>query len=164
LALERASGQPYHMLLQDRILTPLRMTCSGTGDSGGGTRIPGPSNGKPHPYWAHPLPGAGGIEATAENIARYLKACLDPPDDALGAALTLVQAPELRIDEYRQISLAWNIRDGGALWHNGQTGGFTTSAVFTPATGRALAVLASTAVGRSRVLDRLVLNGLHDGT
>jgi serine-type D-Ala-D-Ala carboxypeptidase/endopeptidase len=164
LALERASGQPYHMLLQDRILTPLSLTCSGTGDSGGGTRIPGHSKGKAQPHWVQPLPGAGGMEATAQDIARYLKACLDPPDDALGAALTLAQAPELRIDEHRQISLAWIIRDQGALWHTGQTGGFTTSAVFDPTTGRALVVLVNTAVGQSQALDRLVLNGLHDGT
>jgi len=104
------------------------------------------------------------MEATAQDIARYLKACLDPPDDALGTALTLAQAPELRIDEHRQVSLAWTIRDQGALWHNGQTGGFTASAVFDPTTGRALAVLVNTAVGQSRALDRLVLNGLHDGT
>lgn len=140
--------------LRKWILTPLGMTCSGTGDSGGGTRIPGYSKGKAHPCWAQPLPGAGGMEPTAHDIARCLKACLDPPDDALGAALALAQAPELRIDEHRQISLAWNIFDQGAFWHNGQTGGFTTSAVFDPTTGRALAVLVNTAVGQSQVLAR----------
>ena len=71
LALERAAGMPFGSLLEERIFQPLEMTCSGVAGYGRGSRIQGHAQGNPVRPWSHHLWGAGGIEATAEDMARY---------------------------------------------------------------------------------------------
>jgi CubicO group peptidase (beta-lactamase class C family) len=143
LVLERAAGQPYGTLVTQRLLSPLSMTCSGVGPDGGGIPLPGHARGREVPRWGHPLPGPGGLEATIGDLARYAQACLHPPQTPLGAAITLAQGPQLRIDDHREQALGWFVRDGNLRWHNGGTGGFASSVMTYPAQGRAVAVLAS---------------------
>ena len=98
LVLERASGLPYQELISHRLLEPLAMTCSGSGGSGGGTPLPGHGNDGEVPRWDQPLPGAGGVEATIGDLARYTRACLHPPQDPLGAAIAAAQAPQFPLE------------------------------------------------------------------
>jgi len=160
LALERASGLPYQELISQRLLEPLAMTRSGSGGSGGGTALPGHGNSGEVPHWDQPLPGAGGVEATIGDMARYARACLHPPQDPLGAAITAAQAPQVP-GTVRHQALAWGIREDGIRIHAGGTGGFTSAILIDPARGRAVVMLAS--CGGTWPLDRAAFLALIGG-
>jgi serine-type D-Ala-D-Ala carboxypeptidase/endopeptidase len=147
LALERASGLPYQQLISQRLLEPLVMTCSGTGASGGGTPLPGHGNGGEVPHWDQPLPGAGGVEATIGDMARYARACLHPPRGPLGAAITAAQAPRAPLGNGTRQALAWVAREDGIRLHTGGTGGFTSAILIDPGRARAVVMLASSGGG-----------------
>ena len=142
LIVERASGSPYSDFLRKRLLEPLEMTSSGVrGEALGGVEVPGFSDGKEVPHWDQQLPGPGGVEATMSDLLRFLRACMEPPPDTLGCALTVAQEARIQLDANRAQALGWTVLEGGLVWKNGGTGGFTSSAVFHPASKRAVAVL-----------------------
>jgi CubicO group peptidase (beta-lactamase class C family) len=143
LVLERASGHCYPALIAERLLGPLSMTCSGVGRAGGGVPVPGHSDGREARHWDRPLPGAGGVEATIGDLARYARACLFPPSTPLGAALTATAAPQSAIEPGREQALGWIVVDGRLRAHNGGTGGFSSSVVIDPGQGRGVAVMVS---------------------
>jgi CubicO group peptidase (beta-lactamase class C family) len=143
LVLERASGQDYAALITDRLLGPLSMTCSGVGRAGGGIPLPGHAGGREVPHWDRPLPGAGGIEATIGDLARYAEACLRPPPTPLGAALRAVQEPQAPIEPGRAQALGWIVVDGQLRGHSGGTGGFSSCVITDGSQGRAIAVMIS---------------------
>ena len=144
LVLERVSGLPYQELISLRLLEPLAMTCSGTAGSGDGTPLPGHKYGGEVPHWDRPLPGAGGIEATIGDLARYALACLRPPQNALGTAITTAQAPQAPLGKGVKQALAWIVRDDGIRMHSGRTGGFSSAVFIGPGRARAVVMLAST--------------------
>jgi CubicO group peptidase (beta-lactamase class C family) len=140
LALERAAGKEYSALLDERVLGPLGMTESGVGPAGDGTPLVGYANGRRVTRWDQPLPAAGGVQTSAGDFARYLGACLVPPDSSLGAAIRLTQTAAVRVNEHLEIGLGWLIRNT-TVWHSGGTGGFSTAAGLDRAQRRAFAVL-----------------------
>jgi D-alanyl-D-alanine-carboxypeptidase/D-alanyl-D-alanine-endopeptidase len=163
LVLERASGQDYATLITDRLLGPLSMTCSGVGRAGGGIPLTGHAGGREVPHWDRPLPGAGGVEATIGDLARYAEACLRPPPTPLGAALMAAQAPQAPIEAGRAQALGWIVVDGRLRGHSGGTGGFSSCVITDATQGRAIALLVSSR-GYSDALARaarLALTG-HD--
>ncbi len=156
LVLERASNRGYQDLLAERLLRPLRMTRSGTGAAGGGTRLTGHAGGKPAGHWDHALPGLGAVEATIGDLARYLAACLAPPAGPLGTAIRLCQQPRVRAGGGSAGGLAWIIIDG-LLFHNGGTGGFSASMAIDQAAGHAVAALVNTHGSSAPLLDAAVM-------
>lgn len=124
LALERAAGMPFADLLEQRVFQPLEMTCSGVAGRGRGTRVQGHAHGSPVARWTRHLWGAGGVEASAEDMARYLLACLAPPDSAAGKAIRLAQQPHHAIDPVRSAGLGWALGPPGYLGHDGSSSGF----------------------------------------
>jgi serine-type D-Ala-D-Ala carboxypeptidase/endopeptidase len=124
LALEGAAGVPFGSLLERRVFRPLEMTCSGVTGHGRGSGVQGHAQGTPVAPWTHHLWGAGGIEATAEDMARYLSACLRPPDSAVGRAIRMAELPHHQIDPLRSAGLGWALGPPGYLGHDGGTSGF----------------------------------------
>jgi len=163
LVLERASGQRYQDLLAERLLRPLGMTRSGVGAAGGGTRLTGHAGGKPVGHWDFALPGPGAVEATIGDLARYMAACLAPPDGPLGAAIRLCQQPRVHLDDQSARGLAW-IYVNGLLFHNGGTGGFSASMAIDQAAGHAVAALVNTHGRSTPLLDAVVMQAVkgHD--
>jgi CubicO group peptidase (beta-lactamase class C family) len=151
LILERAGGHPYETLIGDRLLAPLAMNSSGVGDSGGGIRLPGHAWSGEVSRWDHPL-GAGGVETTIGDLARYADACLHPPQTALGAAITAALAPQFGVGDGRTQALAWQVRDDGIRVHDGGTAGFSSAIIIDPGRDRAVAMLASYGPGYSQAL------------
>jgi CubicO group peptidase (beta-lactamase class C family) len=86
--------------------------------------VPGHARGQPVAPWTHHLWGAGGVEASAEDLARYLSACLTPPDSAIGRAIRLALRPHHPIDPLRSAGLGWALGPPGYLGHDGGTSGF----------------------------------------
>ena len=143
LVLERAAGRSYADLLTGRLLAPLSMTSSGVGPDGDGTPLPGHAGGREIRHWDRPLPGAGGVQATIDDLARYARACLRPPPTPLGAALAATQVPQVPIGAGRAQALGWIVIDGRLLGHNGGTGGFSSCVILDPGAGTGVAVLVS---------------------
>jgi CubicO group peptidase (beta-lactamase class C family) len=139
LVLERASGRSYQQLLAERLLEPLGMRTTAVG-AAAGPRLTGHAHGWPHRHWDVALPGPGGVEASIGDLARYLAACLSPPEGPLGAAIECCQQPRVQISEARASGLAWIIA-GGRHWHNGGTGGFSACVGIDRPAGRAIGVL-----------------------
>jgi D-alanyl-D-alanine-carboxypeptidase/D-alanyl-D-alanine-endopeptidase len=162
LVLERASGQGYQALLAERLLRPLKMTSSGVGPAGGGTRMTGHAGGKPAGHWDFALPGPGAVEATVGDLARYLSACLAPPAGPLGAAISLCEQPRVRMSGGNAGGLAWIIT-GGLLFHNGGTGGFSASVAINQAAGHAVGALANTDGRSVSLLDAAVIAAANGG-
>jgi CubicO group peptidase (beta-lactamase class C family) len=140
LALERAAGTAFGELLEQRLFRPLGMTCSGVAGRGRGSRVPGHARGRPVARWTHHLWGAGGVEASAEDMARYLSACLTPPDSPVGRAIRMAQEPHHPIDPLRSAGLGWALGPPGYLGHDGGTSGFRAMLGLRPPAGRAAAV------------------------
>ena len=148
----RAGG--YESALRERILTPLGMADTGlklsqaqemrfaTGHDP--HRMPVP------PWHLDALAGAGGLRSTAFDMAKYLKAAVDPAGSPLGAAVKLAQTPiaEGPVPSLR-IAMGWHVTQRGAtthLWHNGRTGGHASMIVVDPARREGVAVLSNASI------------------
>ena len=140
LALERAAGTAFGSLLEERVFRPLGMTCSGVAGRGRGSRVLGHARGRPVARLTHHLWGAGGVEASAEDMARYLSACLTPPDSAAGRAIRMAQQPHHVIDPLRSAGLGWALGPPGYLGHDGGTSGFRAMLGLRPPARRGAAV------------------------
>jgi hypothetical protein len=57
-------------------------------------------------------------------MARYLSACLTPPESAVGRAIRVAGQPHHRIDPLRSAGLGWALGPPGYLGHDGGTSGF----------------------------------------
>lgn len=143
LALERAAGTSLRELLDKYVFTPLAMSCSGVPGQGGGCMIQGRAQGRRVAAWTHHLCGAGGVEASAEDMARYLSACLTPPCSPYGRAIRQAQRARYRIDALRAAGLGWAIGPPGYLGHDGAASGFRAMIGLRPGARRAAAVFVS---------------------
>lgn len=86
--------------------------------------------GKPTPNWTPgALIGAGGIYSTVEDLSKFAKAQFD----STNTELTLTRIKTYKETDTRDVGLGWFIinRKGGNqwYWHNGGTGGYSSSMV-----------------------------------
>ena len=160
-ALAERAVMSYPELLKEEITGPLKMkeTQIELSAEQKGRFLPG-HDADLHP--AHPwdlvaLAGAGGIRSTAGDMLTYLEANLRPdkikPEAGFGGSATLSQAIKdslpLRtgIGPRMSIALAWQFDiDSGVYWHNGETGGYSAYAFFSPLTDTAGVVLINAAI------------------
>jgi serine-type D-Ala-D-Ala carboxypeptidase/endopeptidase len=163
LVISRASGRAYQDLIAERLLAPLQMHCSSVGAAADGTRLSGHARGRPVRHWDHALPGPGGVETSIGDLARYLSACLVPPDGPLGAAIELCQVPRVPVDERRAGGLGWMIANS-KLWHNGRTGGFAACVGLDRGAGHALGALVNARARSASVLTDALLRHLTGPT
>ncbi len=160
-ALANRAGKPYPQLLRDEILAPLGMNNTAVALTPGlQARLAQGYDAEHHPVhsWElQALAGAGGIRSTAGDMLTYLAAQLHPdrlPAEAAsvfeGKTLpSAIQASHVLHGEAgpgMHIALNWFHYDNRAgFWHNGETGGFTSFARFSPDGDYALVVLCNTA-------------------
>jgi D-alanyl-D-alanine-carboxypeptidase/D-alanyl-D-alanine-endopeptidase len=131
--LARAAGQPYGVLLEERLLAPLGLNATRVGHCGdGGDPVPGFRKGRPTPLWTFgALEGAGALRSTAADLLAFARACLDPPSGKLGEALDLARRPFHRNrSPIVGMGLGWMLRNRDrhncpteTCWHNGGTYG-----------------------------------------
>jgi serine-type D-Ala-D-Ala carboxypeptidase/endopeptidase len=133
-ALARRAGKTYEAILKERILRPLSMEHTGIaltpwmkahlvrGHDG---------SGKLAANWDLPtLAGAGALRSTMNDMLRFARANVTPPDGRLQRVMQ--QAHGARVTAGRpdmSIGLAWHIRHFDThdiVWHNGGTGGYRT--------------------------------------
>jgi len=143
LVLERAGGAPYGELLRDEVLGPLGMEHTSLRTSAG---LDGhETDGRVVPHWTQPLPAAGGTEGRIVDLAALARAVIDPPPGRAGEALKLATQSHFRESDRKEKGLGWTTFDGHRIFHNGGTGGFTSSLVVDTRTRRGVAILVNVA-------------------
>lgn len=128
----------YASVVRERILTPLAMTATAvdlTPAQRTHAAVGHDSELNRVPEWTFDaLAGAGALRSTASDMAKYLRAAMDPAAGRFGPAFKLAETP--RSDgpgPATRVGLAWHVttRDGRTItWHNGGTAGFASMLAF----------------------------------
>ncbi len=155
------AGKSYQDLLTERIAKPLGLVdCSVDLSEDQKERLATPhlTFGKPTPKWNWAdLPGAGGVCVSLDDMMRFAKAQLNPPEGKLGEAIELAWAQHTNADHSAPaMGLGWMILgDGETHWHNGGTGGSRSMVLINRKEKLAVVVLCNTAV--SSAVDELAI-------
>ncbi|MBD0329450.1 MAG: beta-lactamase family protein [Thermoleophilia bacterium] len=161
-ALAARARTPWDALVRERVCTPLGMNDTGVHVSAHArARLQrGHSfRGAPRPPLTDHLQAAGGLRSSVREMLRFLRACVEPSDDALGRALARAQRPHSRVSRRLSVGLGWLVLGDETVWHNGGTWGFRAFAGLVPARGRAAVVLSD----RARSVDRRGFRLLKEG-
>ena len=128
-ALSMRESNSFDLLVQDKILTPYQMTNTGFEKK---TDIQGLNlNGDPISNWHfNAMKGAGGLISTTNDLSKFVMAQFDQKN----ATLRLTRESTFEISESMSIGLGWHIISPGKedqkFWHNGGTGGYTSSIAY----------------------------------
>ena len=124
------SKSSFESLLQEKIFTKFKMTNSTSRRENLETKLVKglKPNGKTASNWDFDaLAGGGAIFSTVEDLSKFGLAQFDNTN----SELILTQKPTFRVNDNMSIGLGWHIlkrKNGGELiWHNGGTGGYTSS-------------------------------------
>jgi CubicO group peptidase (beta-lactamase class C family) len=157
-ALAARAGIPYEALLAERVLAPLGMDATRVAVAPAllPRLLPGHSHrGRRRPPLRDHMPAAGSLHSCADDMLRFLAACLDPPSDPPGPALRMAQLPRARLGRRAGVGLRWIIsrhpRRPAVIWHNGGTWGFRSFAGLAPGRRRAAVVMTNSARGGDRL-------------
>jgi CubicO group peptidase (beta-lactamase class C family) len=168
--LARRAGCTYEELVIRRVCQPLGMTRTRiTLDSPMRQHLASAhdADGQPVSNWDIPtFAGAGALRTTVNDMLTYIAAQAGITPSPLYPAMKATQAPRSPIDSSNQtdVAMAWHVlKRNGYVWHNGQTGGYQTIAVFSPERKIGVVVLANQC---SRYVDKIgfLLLGLATGT
>jgi CubicO group peptidase (beta-lactamase class C family) len=148
--LARRAGKSYEELLIDRICGPLGLADTRialSAEQRGRLARGHDSDGEPAANWDLPtLAGAGAVRSSAADMARFLRANLDPTGSPLAEALRLSHKPQFGVEGDTSIGLGWHLNTRAkSVWHNGQTGGYHSFAGFLPERKAGVVVLANSA-------------------
>ncbi len=154
--LARRAGGPLHQVLHERVIGPLgldatflpppRMAPEDQGETGPRRIAVGHSNGVAVPPWRFDaLGGLGGMWSTADDLIRFLRHMLHPPDGLAGDAIRLSLEPRADGPGGLTMALGWHGVElsgpGRVYFHNGGTGGFRAFVAFAPEAGIGAVVL-----------------------
>ena len=160
--LSHTAGRPYGELLAERITGPLGLTETMIGVPDGHPAATGHRRGRPTSRWQQDaLAGAGALNSTAADLARFLSASLHPEATPVRPALEAIQRPA----EGQQTGLGWHISSPASqpvLWHNGATGGFSAMLALDRDADCAIGALANSGPAGDQPLDTAVLTALTE--
>lgn len=159
--LAAAAGAPFNEALTARVLRPAGMAtarCQPCGRRGlvrghAGKFILGARR------WHEGLSGAGGVDASIDDVAHWARANLIPESTPLDAAVRLAHAEHASTGD-GAIGLGW-MHGRRAHWHNGGTGCFQSMVAIAPSR-LAVAVVASHGPGGSYTPDDGVRSWLDE--
>ncbi|KAB5490126.1 MULTISPECIES: serine hydrolase domain-containing protein [Flagellimonas] len=158
--LTKYSQKPFGQLLEERIFSKYGMASSTTKkEEVGNVLVKGlDDKGRPTPNWdSGALIGAGGIYSTTEDLSKFALAQFD----TLNRELVLTRRKTFTENDSRDVGLGWFIihRKNGAkwYWHNGGTGGYSTSMVLDVNTKNGVIILSNISAfhKKSRNVDQL---------
>jgi CubicO group peptidase (beta-lactamase class C family) len=147
-ALTRHAGLSYAELVRRKVLAPLGMQSTGTELTPAVRARLAPGHdevGQAARHWDFgALAGAGGLLSDGDDMLRYLQASMGKLETPLASAMRLAQAPRRDIGGGDHIGLAWmthHTAGGDVIWHNGETGGYSSFIGFTPDGQRGVVIL-----------------------
>jgi CubicO group peptidase (beta-lactamase class C family) len=147
-ALAESSKLSYGALLQRDVLVPLRMESTGAELTASMRRRLAPGHdeeGKPARHWQlGALGGAGALLSTGNDMSRYLQANMGLLKTPLAVAMQFAHEPRRDIGRGDRIGLAWmthHTPHGDVVWHNGETGGYSSFIGFTSDGHRGVVIL-----------------------
>jgi D-alanyl-D-alanine-carboxypeptidase/D-alanyl-D-alanine-endopeptidase len=150
--LARHAGSDFETLLRTQVLEPLGMRNSWIARrrEGIATATGHTSNGKATPPWTFGVDfaGAGGVHATLDDLVAYARAQLGRAPSTLDASIALTQKP-IALPAGDEFAMNWTFARVGerrVLAHEGGTGGFSALMLVDREGGRAVVVLADTAL------------------
>jgi D-alanyl-D-alanine-carboxypeptidase/D-alanyl-D-alanine-endopeptidase len=162
--LSQAAGRPYDELIAERVTGPLGLAETSAGVPDGPPAATGHRRGRPTARWhLDALAGAGALNSTAADLARFLSANLHPEATGVRSAIETIQRPA----GSQQTGLGWHLCSPAGrpvLWHNGATGGFSAMLAVDRDAGCAVGVVATSAPTRHHPLDAAVLTALTELT
>lgn len=143
--LTQVTSKSYEELLQEQIFTKYNMGLSTSDRSKAKDLVKGRNaQGKVTSNWDFDdaLVGAGGIISTVEDLAQFAKAHMDTS----APTISRMQNPTYKLSDRMQVGLGWHIltkdtRDW--LWHNGGTGGYTSSMAIDVASKKSVMILSN---------------------
>ncbi len=160
------AGMDYGTLLKQNLAGPLELgdTCLNLSyDQIDRLAPPHNGNRKADKNWTlDALAGAGGIRSTTDDMLRFIKANLHPPENVAGKAIELAWKQHLPSkDGAFAMGLGWHIaRDGHTRWHNGQTGGYHSMILVSRKLDAGVVLLCNTATGEVDALAQSIIQSL----
>jgi D-alanyl-D-alanine-carboxypeptidase/D-alanyl-D-alanine-endopeptidase len=153
-ALGHRLGTRWEEALKRRILDPLGMHSTRSTL----TRVlrhrlaPGhDGSGKVVANWDIPaLPAMGALHSSANDMAKFLAANMNPTSRPFGAIFADAHRPRTVMDEETRVGLAWQTGHGTnrtLVWHGGGTGGYRSLIAFDPRKQIGVVLLANIASG-----------------
>jgi CubicO group peptidase (beta-lactamase class C family) len=144
--LSKIEKTTYENLLQNKIFSKYEMKNS-TADINQvkGRLVRGVNNeGKEIPNWDFSiLAGAGGILSTTEDLSKFVSAQFNTSNKAL----KLTRQKTFEINDAMDIGLGWHLLKSQSkniwYWHNGGTGGYSSSIVFDETTKNGIIILSN---------------------
>ena len=147
-ALAEHARTSYGKLLQRDVLAPLGMRSTSVELTPAlrAHLVPGHDElGQSAKHWEFgALGGAGALLSNGDDMLRYLRANMGELKTPLAAAMQLARQPRRDIGGGDQIGLAWmthHTPHGDVIWHNGETGGYSSFIGFTPDGLRGVVIL-----------------------
>lgn len=149
-ALAQHAHLGYGELLRRKVLAPLGMHSSGVELTPALRERLAPGHderGQPAKHWRlGALEGAGALLSSGADMLPYLQASMGQRKTPLNAAMALTHTPRRDIGDSDRIGLAWMIHhtpQGDVVWHNGETGGYSSFMGFTSDGRRGVVILAN---------------------
>ena len=141
-----ASSKDYHQLLDEIVFTKYNMTVSTYDRNNLSAELVDGLGalGEKVPHWDFAsMEGAGGIISTTKELSKFAFAQFDTSN----LDLTLTRKSTFNIDHRRSVGLGWLImkEDTGEerFWHNGGTGGFSSSMILEVESKNAIIILSN---------------------
>ncbi len=141
--LTKITNTSYEKLLDSCIFSKYNMTSSTTQTIHDSSRLVAGlnANGEKTSNWNFScLVGAGGILSTSNDLAKFVLAQFND----LNKELKLARKKTFKVNENLHIGLGWHILikpDSEWFWHNGGTGGYTSSLAFNTETKNGVVIL-----------------------
>ena len=166
--LSHTTGRPFGELIADRVTTPLGLTETGTGVPDGHTAAIGHRGDREAAHWhLNALAGAGAVNSTISDLARFLNANLHPQTTPIRSVIEAIQQPHQNPAGTTITGLGWHTSEHAGrsvLWHNGGTGGFSAMVALDRQAGCAVAAVATSSPSHALPLDSAVLAALAELT
>ena len=135
-----AAGASFGEALTASVLLPLGLTETVVAESPPPRMAVGYAHNAEVSGWSTPLPGASGIYATVHDLAKWVRANIEPDGTPLPDALRLAHTPRMETTPSESVCLGWHRREG-ATWHNGGTAGFRAFVGFVAEERRGVAIV-----------------------
>lgn len=155
-ALSKSNNMEFETLLKKTIFNKYKMINSGYNKQTSYAGID--SDGKPSKNWDfNALKGAGGLISTTSDLSKFIIAQFNSADKIL----KLTQKETYSVSDKLSIGLGWHIinpnNSDKKYWHNGGTGGFTSSISFRPNNKTGVIILSNISAmhKKSSIIDEL---------